>query len=249
MQAPTAAGFRFLDWDSAHFSLRIGRVTSPTLDAELSREALAWANSSSIDCMYLLADSRDAATIRLASESGWRMVDVRVTLTAGLPDIAPGSGRVREANMEDLPYLKQLAKRSHKDSRFYADGNFPEMACDQLFAIWIERSVRDRDFAGAVFVPQFEGGQPAGYITCAIKNGVGEIGLIAVDEKARKMGLGTSLLAESARWFAAQGATRISVVTQGCNVPALRMYERNRFTIESVQLWFHWWRKFPIRYR
>jgi dTDP-4-amino-4,6-dideoxy-D-galactose acyltransferase len=150
---------------------------------------------------------------------------------------------VREANTEDIPYLKQLAKRSHKDSRFYADGNFPAAACDELFAIWVERSVRDRDFAGAVLVPQLEGHQAAGYITCAIKDSVGEIGLIAVDEKTRKMGLGTRLLAESAKWFAGQGAERVSVVTQGCNVPALRMYERYGFTIESVQLWFHWWRE------
>src|SRR6185437_4963498 len=104
--------------------------------------------------------------------------------------------------------------RSHKDSRFYTDGNFRATACDDLFAIWIERSVQDRDFAGAVFVPELEGNEPAGYITCAIKQGVGDIGLIAVDPKAHRRGLGTRLLADAARWFSEQGADRVSVVTQ-----------------------------------
>lgn len=233
---------RLLDWDSAHFGLRIGRVTATRLTPEVAREALAGADLSSLDCMYLLADSNDPTTIRLANETGWRMVDVRVTLAARLSNVVQGSASVRLAEPADIPYLKNLAVRSHRDSRFYSDGNFPHQACDDLFAAWIERSVLDPQFAGAVFVPQLDDTQPAGYITCATKEGVGEIGLIAVDERARRRGLGMHLLAEASRWFAAEGAERVSVVTQGCNIPALRMYQRHGFAIESIQLWFHWWR-------
>jgi dTDP-4-amino-4,6-dideoxy-D-galactose acyltransferase len=244
MEEYTEIPCRLLDWDSAHFGVRIGRVTPTKLDAELCNKALAWADLESIECMYFLADSSDADTIRLASSSGWRLVDVRVKLGAKLSGVPRNdAGRVRKANVEDIPYLKQLAKRAHKDSRFYADGNFPASACDELFASWIERSVRDRAFAGAVFVPTLVGDQPAGYITCAVKDGAGEIGLIAVDEKARRTGLGTSLLSEAATWFAGQGAQRVSVVTQGANITALRMYERFGFSVESLQLWFHWWRE------
>ena len=243
MEASAPDTFRLLDWDSAHFGLRIGRVMPVRLDAALLRQALAWANMSSIDCMYLLADSNDAGTLRAVAGAGWRMVDIRVTLRAQLSDVAPSATCVRLAKAEDLPYLKQLAKRSHTDSRFYADGNFPMAACDELFATWIERSVLDQSFAGAAFVAQTGTDQPAGYITCSIKEGEGNIGLIAVDEKARRLGLGTQLLVESARWFAGHGAGRVSVVTQGCNIPALRMYERSGFRVESIQLWFHWWRE------
>jgi dTDP-4-amino-4,6-dideoxy-D-galactose acyltransferase len=242
MEAPTPDTFRLLDWDSAHFGLRIGRVMPTRLDAELLRQVLAWASVSSIDCMYLLADSNTAGTLRVVCEAGWRMVDIRVTLGAELWDVTHSATCVRVAKTEDIPYLKQLAKRSHTDSRFYADGNFPRTACDELFATWIERSVLDRSFAGAVFVAQTNGDQPAGYITCSLEEGKGNIGLIAVDEKARGVGLGTQLLWEAARWFAGQGAGRVSVVTQGCNIPALRLYERCGFSIESIQLWFHWWR-------
>jgi dTDP-4-amino-4,6-dideoxy-D-galactose acyltransferase len=237
-----ATKFRFLNWDSVHFGLRIGRVMPAAFDAGLSREARAWADAVSLDCMYLLADPDDA-TISRASESGWRMVDIRVTLAVDLSQLVHDASCVRPATTKDIPYLKHLARHSHRDSRFYADGNFPAADCDELFATWIERSVLDRDFAGAVFVPQVEGGRPTGYITCAIKKGKGDIGLIAIDEKTRGMGLGAQLLAEATRWFAERGTERVSVVTQGRNVPALRMYERYGFTIESTQHWFHWWRE------
>jgi dTDP-4-amino-4,6-dideoxy-D-galactose acyltransferase len=243
MPAPTATTFRFLDWDSAHFGLRIGQVTEGRFDEPLAREAADWANFSAIDCMYLRLDEGDAASIRHAGNSGWRFVDTRVTLRAELREAVRGSADLREARDEDIPYLKQLARRSHTKSRFYADGNFPQRACDELYAAWIERSVLDREFAGAVLVPLIEGDQPAGYITCAMQDGAGVIGLIAIDEKARGQGLGQSLLKESSHWFQAQGARTVSVVTQGSNIPALRMYARHQFAIESVELWFHWWRK------
>jgi ribosomal protein S18 acetylase RimI-like enzyme len=233
--------FRLLDWDSNHFGIRIGRVLPTRVDEELLKEALVWANLQACDCMYLLVESNDAATIRLAGEFGWRMVDMRITLGAELSTVAKSHAPMRTANSGDLPYLKQLAMQSHKDSRFYTDGNFRATASDELFAIWIERSVLDCDFAGAVFVPELEGNQPAGYITCDMKQGVGDVGLVAIDPKARGRGLGASLLGQAARWFSEQGAERVSVITQGCNIPALRMYERYGFTIESIHLWFHWW--------
>lgn len=236
--------FRFLEWDSAHFGLRIGRVFSPHFDAELSREALAWAQSLSVDCMYLLVDAADARSVRAAAECGWRVVDMRVTLSTAAADDGGGSGCIRLATPADIPELKDIAARSHRDSRFYADGNFPAAACDALFETWIERSVREREFAGVVLVAELNS-RAAGYITCSVCDHEGQIGLVAVHEAARGAGLGTHLVAESVRWSARHGAEKIMVVTQGCNVAALRMYERRGFRTASVQLWFHWWRGGP----
>ncbi len=241
MQSGTAPLCRFLDWDSAHFGMRVGRVMPRRADCEGMREALGWAASENIDCMYLLADSSDPVTARSVQDAGFRMVGVRAGLGVTLAASAGTDGAgIRPAAAGDVPYLRQLASRSHYDSRFYADGRFSREACDRLFSMWIERSCTDSSFAGAVFVPEIDG-QPAGYITCAMKEGAGEIGLIAVDERSRNQGLGAKLLARAEQWFAAQGAPRAGVVTQASNVKALRMYERHGFRIESIGLWFHWW--------
>jgi dTDP-4-amino-4,6-dideoxy-D-galactose acyltransferase len=137
--------------------------------------------------------------------------------------------------------LSDLAARSHYDSRFYADGRFPKDGCDRLFRTWIERSCTDHSFAQAVFVPEVEG-KPAGYITLGVKNGIGDIGLIAVEQCYRGQGIGNALLFRSLEWFRNQGVRKVEVVTQGRNINALRMYEKAGFRLESMRLWFHWWR-------
>jgi ribosomal protein S18 acetylase RimI-like enzyme len=37
------------------------------------------------------------------------------------------------------------------------------------------------------------------------------------------------------------GVQRVSVVTQGRNVAAQKLYQSCGFTTCSVQLWYHWW--------
>ncbi len=236
---PTAAhNFQKLAWDSDHFGLKIGRAASSGEDTP--QRAVEWALATRLDCLYLLADAHDAATLRSAADAGFRLVDIRVTLSADIPRAEPQAG-IRIADPSDLPFLSRLAARSHQNSRFYADGRFPMERCDALFAAWIERSCTDPNFAGVVFVAD-AGGEPVAYITCTISQGVGGIGLVAVDESHRGRGLGGALLKQAHAWFRAQGASRAQVVTQGANTKALRMYERAGFNVETVQLWFHWWR-------
>jgi GNAT superfamily N-acetyltransferase len=110
--------------------------------------------------------------------------------------VAQEEGPIRLPRPDDIPYLADLASRSHNDSRFYVDGRFHREACDQLFRVWVTRSCSDPSFAGAVFVAEVNN-QPCGYITCAVKDGRGDIGLIAVDERFRKQGLGQALLPAS----------------------------------------------------
>ena len=50
----------------------------------------------------------------------------------------------------DLQQLKEIARRSHIESRFYFDGRFPMARCNELFELWIERSCLG--WADAVFV-------------------------------------------------------------------------------------------------
>jgi dTDP-4-amino-4,6-dideoxy-D-galactose acyltransferase len=243
MDATGGESFQELAWDSDHFGLKIGRTTS--CSADTPQRAADWALARDLDCVYLLADARDAETLRSAAVAGFRMVDIRVTLSADVARADDEAG-IRVAVAGDVPRLSRLAARSHRNSRFYADGKFPADRCDALFAVWMERSCTDRDFAGVVFVADV-GGEPVAYITCAITLGVGGIGLIAVDESHRGRGLGGLLLKQAHAWFRGQGASRVQVVTQGANTTALRMYERAGFYVERVQLWFHWWRPEPDR--
>ncbi|WP_119067948.1 GNAT family N-acetyltransferase [Aggregatilinea lenta] len=230
---------RPLPWDSEFFSRRIGRVVPSQLDADDMSRVLAWADAEQIDCLYFLADFSARDTIRLAEDNGFRLMDLRTLLDRSLRDELPApEPDIRPWKPDDLPILRKVARVSYRDSRFYFDERFPEAQCDALYETWIEKSCSG--YAEQVLVAEYQGAA-AGYISCHIRDGVGDIGLVGVDERAQGRGLGRALVVASLDWFKSQGLERVTVVTQGRNIPAQRLYQRCGFMTRAVDLWYHRW--------
>ena len=190
-------------------------------------------------CLYLLADFSDRETIRVAEDHGFRLMDLRVLLDRPLGDDVPAAApEIRAWKPDDLPMLHKIARGSYHDSRFYFDEQIPDALCDGLYETWIEKSCHG--YAEQVLVAEQEGAA-AGYISCHIRDGVGDIGLVGVDERAQGRGLGRALVMASLDWFKSQGLERVTVVTQGRNIPAQRLYQRCGFMTRAVDLWYHRW--------
>lgn len=234
-----------LEWDSEFFGLRIARVKSSRITQLSLSEIDSWCQLHKTDCLYFLADSQDQETARLAQESAFRFVDARVTFELSLGrrgvEAVKDCATVRNAHEHDIPALRAIARCSHRDSRFYFDGNFPETVCNKLYETWIDKSCRG--WANNVLVTD-AGGGAEGYITCHLMpSGAGQIGLVGVAKKARGHGVGGTLLAHALRWFAQNGSDDVTVVTQGRNVAAQRLYQKSGFATKSVETWFHRWFK------
>jgi dTDP-4-amino-4,6-dideoxy-D-galactose acyltransferase len=232
---------RLLEWDSAFFGLRIATAGSAPRSRDEIDAAFAWCREQSVDCLYLLVGADDVATLRAAGDRGFRFVDVRMTYAIELSSAraASESAPIRAARESDVAALRAIAAASHTDSRFYADGRFARERCDELYATWIEKSCRG--WADAVLVADHDGA-PAAYLTChARDNGRGEIGLVGVDARVQGRGLGRALVASALRWFAERELERATVVTQGRNVAAQRLYQSAGFRTAEVGLWHHRW--------
>jgi ribosomal protein S18 acetylase RimI-like enzyme len=237
------AVLNYLAWDSDFFGIRIAR----SADGQLTPAGMATLDEAcrrqKIDCLYLLVDAAETGTIRLAEDSGFRLVDVRVTLDRKLsPEKSswqPAAPGIRLAAITDIAALRPIAAVNHRDSRFYHDGNFPQKRCDELYATWIEKSCTG--YADAVLVAD-RGEGAIGYTSCHVKeNGVGSIGLVGISDTCQGQGFGTRLIAEAVSWFKAAGVANIEVVTQGRNIAAQRLYQKNGFLTCSLQLWYHKW--------
>lgn len=232
----------YLGWDSAFFGRRIARATVGRLAEETLRQIRTWCELHEIECLYFLADSTDPVTVSLAERAGFHLVDIRVTLERPLGHLPlPETAHrcVRPSTEDDLPALRAIARVSHRDSRFYHDEHFPESLCDLLYVTWIEKSLSG--YADAVLVAERHH-EPVGYISChLLSSGSPQIGLFAVAENAQGQGLGRQLVLEALRWFACQGASQVTVVTQGRNVRGQRLYQRCGFVSRFVQLWYHYW--------
>lgn len=228
-----------LEWDTAFFGHRIGRAQA--LSNETLELVLQEARARAFDCVYMLAQAEDQELYqRLLRTPGCVQPDLRLTLTLSLEEhrtrnVLP----VELAHEGDVEVLRTLASQAHRDSRFFADARFDEARCEELYATWIERSVRG--WADRVFTARVEG-VACGYVTAHIDaQGVGSIGLVAIAPEARGRGFGSRLLAQALDWFAERGVRRVEVVTQGRNVAAQRLYQSAGFRTSQAQVWFHLW--------
>jgi dTDP-4-amino-4,6-dideoxy-D-galactose acyltransferase len=234
----------YLDWDSNFFEFRIARVETDVLSPDKIEEIMAWCWQHEIDCLYFLASSSDAVSTRLAEDNGFHWVDVRVTLDRMIIDSAPEASSnssilIRSAHADDLPSLRSIAREGFHETRFYFDPHFPRHLCDSLYETWIEVSFSG--YADAVLVADVDA-EPAGFITCKLGNPLeGEIGLVGVGSGWQSRGIGVALVKAALNWFADHHVERATVVTQGRNIPAQRLYQRCGFLTRSAQLWYHWW--------
>lgn len=197
----------------------------------------AWADANDVECLYYLAPGDDQASAHAAEGAGFRLMDVRVELAR---DAQGGekAERIREATDADANALRTIASGSHGGTRFYADPNFPDDRCRVFYDTWIRRSLEG--WAAGVLVADADGA-PCGYVSCHLDGSTGSIGLIAVDESSRGSGLGIDLSRAAVAWCAERGADRMTVVTQGRNVRALRTFQHAGFLSSSLDLWFHKW--------
>ena len=231
----------YLEWDSAFFDLRIARLNRSRLDGAILKETLGWCRTNHIDCLYFLADANDARTCRIADRNGFFQADVRVSFErrVSLDELhPPPASNVRLAREEDFPALRTIARDGHRDTRFYFDEHFDRAKCDLLYETWIVNSFKG--YAQAVLVAEVDG-KAAGYLTCHLNGDESQIGIIGVAAGQQRAGLGTKLVEHFLAWSVRQGARRATVVTQGRNVAAQRLYERNGFLTASFQLWYHRW--------
>jgi len=234
---------QYLEWDSNFFGRRIGRLTTGILTPVMLSEVMRWCKSQAIECLYFLSETDDPGTIRLAEDNRFRLVDIRVTLECRLdPSHLKKSDlykSIRPFTPDDLPALRSIARMSHHDSRFYHDPNFPNPLCDALYETWIENSCNG--YADAVLVAEFAQ-QPVGYITCRkLDQTTGQVGLTGVHVDVQGRGLGQGLVIEALRWFSERGISKVSVVTQGRNCRAQRVYQQCGFITYTLQLWYHRW--------
>jgi dTDP-4-amino-4,6-dideoxy-D-galactose acyltransferase len=232
-----------LEWDSEFFGFPVGRLDGNDLGSMPTQEFVSWCESQRMRCVYCLIGCGDLVAVRKVLALGFDYVDVRITLEAeNLEPANPafsGPFVVRHCQEVDLPFIKEIAARSHFSTRFFADRRFPAHLSAEMYEIWIEKAYADR--TGILFVAEV-GGYIAGYIACRkVDSSEGQIDLLAVGKESQGLGIGRALIAAGARWFCENGIVDSRVITQGRNDPALRLYQSCGYRVISSELWFHWW--------
>ncbi len=241
---------QLLTWDTEFFQCRIARVCGDTLTGEQALLIDDWSRSHRVRALYFLARADDPATIQTAEKHGFGLVDIRATYLLQInshhpapPDLPADIG-IRPAQPDDLPGLQSMARTLHTDTRFFKDSHFPSQRAEDFYSTWITLETQGR--AQIVWVAASGANQPLGYISCHLDPArqEGQIGLLGVSPQARRKGIGKNLVLAAIDWFRTQGVPSVTVVTQGNNLPAQRLYQQHGFLSHDLQIWYHKW--YPI---
>ena len=224
-----------LDWDSKFFNRAVAKVSRSSLTLADAKRVRNWATAHDIQTVYFLVRLDDLPSAWAAESAGFRLVDVRLTYEHKSPR-AFEDLRVRAARPDDQADLEVIASKSFSFTRFARDSAFGPDNAARLYREWLRKSLSG--WAQRTLVAESQG-RPAGFATCHVTSSHGSIGLIAVDEHERGKGIGPALVLSANSWLRDSGALSITVVTQGANLPAQRVYQATGFGTKSVEIWFH----------
>lgn len=232
---------QLLTWDSEFFGINIARVNAYRLSSTDYSQIESWCRARQIRCLYFLADADDSETTHTAETNGFNFVDIRLTFERKFDDwiAAPPNPNIRPCEEHDLAPLKAIARAGHTDTRFFFDSHFPRNKAELLYETWLEKTFHSPK--DAVLVGHTDG-QAHSYITCVDEGeGQGSIGLVGVGAAQQGQGIGYGLAQAALDWFVQRHISTVRVVTQGRNLRAQRLYQRNGFITQSLQLWYHRW--------
>ncbi|MBL7929257.1 MAG: GNAT family N-acetyltransferase [Bacteroidia bacterium] len=235
--------FKLLEWDSNFFGFPIALIQKDVLGENELSMALSQLKNQGVKCVYWPASAQHPELINFACKQNGKLVDTKILYSRSLA----GFTFTYAEKLYISPYtsdepdvqLKQLALASGIYSRFLKDERFGSKNFEKLYLQWITDSVKKK-IALEVFVSRFQN-DFTGMITVGGKDGIGKIGLVAISEKYRGVGIGNMLMEYTLMWFNKKRYNKVEVATQKENQAACSLYAKFGFSPEKTYNYFHFW--------
>jgi ribosomal protein S18 acetylase RimI-like enzyme len=153
-------------------------------------------------------------------------------------DDSPMLKRLAEMRTElESGELTKMAVLIGESSRYFKDPLIPRERAVHLYETWLKNSI----FGGRAseVVGLFDERRLAGIATLKDEEERVVIDLIGVSAASQGRGVGTRLLQEVFRYARERERREVVVTTEGENVPANRLYQKNGFLVTEVSFVFH----------
>lgn len=233
------------EWDSNFFEIPVLKIDRGVNSINVFNNLLKIAERESV-LTYCFVNPSDKRINEQAIGSGGIFVDKKTIFRKKISKRISSTSHNVFFYKENFPTneLYELSIESGVYSRFNTDKNFKKGDFENLYRVWIEKSLIDKDFCTGVLVYK-EKKSILGFVTFKLdsKKSVATIGLIAVSQKSRGRGIATSLLKYLEHVVRKSGGKEIYVTTQGSNIPACMLYKKNGYKIYDVLNTYHFWFK------
>lgn len=235
-----------LPWDTEFFNFPVAQFTVPRINDRIISEVLSFCDINSIRLLQYKCDCHDRNSVLLAEKNRFHFADIRMTFENRLEarketDSEPnGEISFAIAQNDHIEKLMDIATDIHLLSRYYFDTNFPRDKVREFYRSWVRKAVLGT-FDHLAYIICVDG-EPAGFCTIRFRTAdLATIGLVGIDHKQAKNGLGILLIEHVLNEVAKKGIALIEVVTQGRNYSAQRLYQKTGFMIKSTELIYHRW--------
>lgn len=232
----------YLAWDSDFFNLKIGRIHCDSGGTDRVPELVRTMREEGYDLVYIEVPVAGNEIPLIAGISD-KPVDLKIVYGR---DVAPGAAvdpHIREID-EPCDTLRRLGIQAGHRSRFTNDRNFRPGDAERFYRTWVDNSF-GAGMADHVLV-YVEDDRIKGMVTLKIREGYGDIGLLAVDEGCRGEGIGRKLMSAAAVFTAGHGMGQLRVATQADNPGACRFYEYCGCRPLSRTAIYHKWLNVPF---
>ncbi len=229
-----------LDFDSKLFGFPVAKIMPECLTPAELEAILDYLRGKDVHLAYWASASDDVISQQAAQAFGGFLADRKVTYQQSLTEHRPEpTNAIAYPEGSPNQELVDLALDSGCYSRFRIDPKIPREIFTQLYQQWITNSTK-HEIAKEVLVIHRDQ-KIVAMATLGDKQARGDIGLLAVAQDYRGMGLGQQLLQAAKDWFFTHGYADCQVVTQQANLPACRLYERGGFKAELIENFYHFW--------
>lgn len=220
-----------LEWDSTFFNINIGELNLHET-TNLNMEAIK-PFCLNFDLVYVISSDS------FLNPDFFESQKIQLELVIIKKDSALNINENIYSCQELSNDLIKLSYECGKHSRFKLDSKFSISVFENLYKVWIEKSIL-REICDEVFAYKI-GDKIVGFVTIKIKDLEAEIGLIAVDLKYQGIGIGQGLIDSTINYSLRKGIKKIVVSTQGNNLQAIAFYTKKDFKITKTKIITHLW--------
>jgi len=218
-----------LSWDTDFFGYSVGKI-------EVQDKDFLPSFDSHFRLIYVFSKNK-------IDELEHSLVDRKATFVCSIKQFSEVNRKMQiepfDPVRHDYNELIGLTLESGVYSRFFVDENFVNGEYEKLYTRWIDNSITGL-FPFTVYVA-IANGKLVGFITLSNKEGLADIGLLAVSKEARGKGVATELITYVKNIAYENGLNTMQVVTQLDNSPAIKLYESQGFILNELVYIYHIW--------
>ena len=227
-----------LEWDSNFFGFPVGKVVQ---EIKTVSQLRSLHKNTDLNLIYYYSNRELAEDLLNNDFFNFTLVDAKVAIKKTLNSNAVMHPKVEIYTGNDVdPELMKLAMTAGLHSRFFRDKNISSSKSEDLYRIWIEKSVRG-ELADIVLVYR-EAGVIIGFITLLTKLKNAFVSLLAVNPAFEGRGVSFALMNSTEAILYSKKYKVVKSQTQDQNRKALLIYKRQGMEFGEKHFVYHLWR-------